>query len=60
MVNDTQVNSAANISFDITCCQVPLHVRTWFHDLAGDIDFQQMFLSQSESTLHESIILMYI
>ena len=24
------------------------HVRAWFHDSAGDIDFYQMSLSQSE------------
>ena len=29
----------------------------WFHDPAGDVDFYQMSLSQSESTnSHESII----
>ena len=26
-------------SSDITPCQVPSRVRTWFHDLAGDIGF---------------------
>ena len=42
---------------NITRCQVPSRVRAWFHDSAGDIDFYQMSLSQSESTiLHESII----
>ena len=37
--------------------QVPLRVRVRFHDSVGDIDFYQMSLSQSESTmLHESVI----
>ena len=45
-------------SSDITRCQVPSPFRSWFHYSAGDIDFYQMSLSQSESTiLHESIIL---
>ena len=53
MVNRTRINSALSIYF----CQVPSRVRAWFHDSAGDIDFYQMSLSQSESTiLHESII----
>ena len=44
-------------SSNITHCQVPSCVRAWFNDSVGDIDFYQMFLSQSESTnLHESII----
>ena len=43
-------------SNNITRCQVPSRVRAWFHDSAGDIDFYQMSLSQSESTiLRESI-----
>ena len=34
----------------------PLHVRAWFHYSAGDIDFCQMSLSQSESNIrYESI-----
>ena len=45
---------------NIARCKVPSRVRTWFHDSAGDIDFDQISLSQSESTiLHESIIYMY-
>ena len=44
-------------SSNITGCQVPSHVRVWFHDSADDIAFYQMSYSQSESTiLHESII----
>ena len=36
-----------------TRCQVPSCVRAWFHDSAGDIDFYQKFLRQSElSSLH--------
>ena len=47
-------------SSDITRCQVPSLVRAWFHDSAGDNDFYQMSLSQSESTiLQKSIILTY-
>ena len=43
-------------SSNITRCQVQSHVRA-FHDSAGDVDFYQMRLGQSESTiLHESII----
>ena len=66
MVNHTRINCAQSIFFgivyhpsssNITRCQVPSRVRAWFRDLAGDIDFYQMSLSQSESTiLHESII----
>ena len=45
----------------ITHCQVPSRVGAWFHDLAGDIDYSPMSLSQSEWTiLHESIILVYM
>ena len=45
-------------SSNITHCQVLSHARVWFNDSAGDIDFYQMFLSQSESTiLHKRIIL---
>ena len=41
----------------VTRCQVSSHVRAWFHDSAGDIEFYQMSLSQSKSIiLHESII----
>ena len=44
-------------SRNIIRCQVPSRVRAWFHDSAGDIEFYQMSLSQSESDiLHESII----
>ena len=46
-------------SSNITHCQVPSRVRAWFRDSAGDIDFYQMSLSQSESTIlyvHESLI----
>ena len=63
MVNPMRINSAQSIFFgispsNITRCQVPSRVRAWFHDSEGDIDFYQMSLSQSESTiLHESIIL---
>ena len=40
-----------------TRCQVPSRTRAWFHDSASDIDFYQMSLSLSESTiLHESIM----
>ena len=65
MVNRTYINSAQSIYFleyhlsssNITHCQVPSRVRAWFCDSAGDIEFYQMSLSQSESTiLHESII----
>ena len=48
-------------SSNITRCQVPSRVRAWFHDSAGDINFYQMSLSQSESTiLHECISNIYI
>ena len=65
MMNRTRINSAQSIflgispsSSNITRCQVPSRVRAWFPDSAGDIDFYQMSLSKSESTiLHESIIL---
>ena len=68
MVNRTLINLGSQYfleyhpsSRNITRCQVPSRVRAWFHDSAGDIDFYQMSLSQSESTiLHESIILLYI
>ena len=44
-------------SSNITSCQVPSRVRAWFDDSADIIDFYQMSLRQSESTiLHESII----
>ena len=44
-------------SCNITRCQVPSRVRAWIHNSASDIDFYQISLSQSESTiLHESII----
>ena len=67
MVNRTRINSAQLIfleyhpsSSNITRCQIPSRVRAWFHDSAGDIDFHQMSLSQSESTiLHESIIFVF-
>ena len=43
---------------NITRHQAISPVRAWFRDSAGDIDFYQMSLSQSESTiLHESMIL---
>ena len=58
------VNSNAHttpVVKQITRCHVLSRVRAWFHDFAGDIDFYQMSLSQSESTiLHESIISWYI
>ena len=42
----------------ITRCQVPSPVRSWFLYSAGDIDFYQMSLSQSEwSIIKESKIL---
>ena len=42
----------------ITRCQVPSHLREWFNNSAGDIDFYQIILSQSESTIfYESMIL---
>ena len=64
MVNSACKNSAQSIflgyhpsSSNVTRCQVPSRVRAWFHDSAGDIDFYQMSLSQSESTiLHASIM----
>ena len=64
MVNRTRINSAQSIFFlyhpsssNINRCQVTSRDRTWFRDSASDIDFYQMSLSQSESTiLHESII----
>ena len=37
-------------SSNITHCQDPSRVKAWLYDSAGDIDFYQMFLSQSEST----------
>ena len=44
-------------SINIIRCQVPSRVRAWFRDLAGDIDFYQMTLGQSESiVLYESVI----
>ena len=68
MVNRKRINSAHRCFLEyhpstsnITSCQVPSRVRAWFHDSASDIDFYQMSLSQSESTiLHESIILFYV
>ena len=67
MVNRTDINSAQSNFLEyqpslrnITRCQVPSRVRAWFHDSAGEIDFYQMSLSQSESTiLHESVIQTY-
>ena len=64
MVNRKPINSAQSIIFGISPIvkhnnplQVPSGVRVWFHDSAGDIDFYQMSISQSESTiLHESIL----
>ena len=68
-VCDSQVTVKAcgPLVWNITRCQaiyhllpVPSLVRAWFHDSAGDTDFYQMSLSQSESTiLHESIISWY-
>ena len=65
MVNSTGINSAQSnfleyhlSSSNITRCQVPSRVRAWFHDSAGDIDFNQIAFIQSEYTciiLHESI-----
>ena len=47
-------------SSNITPCHVPSRVSAWFHNSAGDIDFYQVSLSQSESTiLQESITLIY-
>ena len=61
MVSSTRINSEQSIFFGISPVvgqYHPLPVRAWFHNSAGDIDFYQMSLSQSESTiLHESIIL---
>ena len=43
---------------NITRCQVSSRFRAWFQDSEGNIDFLQMTLSQTESTiLHESMIL---
>ena len=48
---------AVDIFWNITCGQaisdyhllpIPSRVGAWFHDIAGDIDFYQMSLSQSE------------
>ena len=48
-------------SSNITRSQVQSRVSAWFHDSVGDIDFNQLYLSQSKSTiLHESIILNFI
>ena len=67
-MNRTRITSAQSIfcleyqpsSGNITRCQVPLRIRAWFHDAADDIDFYQMSLSQSESTiLHERLIYNY-
>ena len=67
MVNSTGINSAQSnfLEYDpslrkITRSQVPSRVRAWFHDSAGDIDFYQLSLSQSESTIsHEIIVLTF-
>ena len=62
MVNRMCMNSAQLIFFarrqaKITRCQVPSRIRAWFHDSVDDINFYQMTLSQSESTiLNERII----
>ena len=49
---------AVDIFWIITRCQVPSRVWAWFYDSAGNIDFYQVSLSQSESSIsHESIIL---
>ena len=64
MVNRMRKKFAQSIFFgispmssNITRCQVPSRVRAWFNDSAGNIDFYQMFRSQSEFTsLHESKI----
>ena len=61
----TQQFCAVDIFFEFTRRQAISFVakfhhalKVWFHDSAGDIDFDQISLSQSESTiLHESIIL---
>ena len=52
---------AVDIFFkNINRCHVPSRVRAWFPDSADDIDFYQMFLNQSESTiLHESEIFQF-
>ena len=65
IVNRMRMNSAPYIFFGISPVvkqyhPLPssmIHVRACFHDSEGDIDFYQMSLSQSESTiLPESII----
>ena len=70
MVNRTRINSAQSIFFwNITRHQAISPVAKFHHVLGrgfmirstGDIDFYQMSLGQSESTiLHESIILYVI
>ena len=42
-------------SSNVTRCQVPSHVKAWFRDSAGDIDFYQM--SQSDLTILHKIII---
>ena len=58
MVNRMRINSTQSIIFGISPvskqyhrCHVPSRVRAWFPDSAGDIDFYQMSLRQSESTI---------
>ena len=63
MVNCTRMNSVQSIfpsSSNITRCQVPSRVRAWFHDSAGVIDFYQMSPSQSESTILQESIILYV
>ena len=60
MVNHTRIDIFLEYytsSSNMTRCQVPSRVRAWFYDSAGDIDFYQMSLTQSDlAILHESII----
>ena len=64
MVNRTRINFAQLIFCEIHESPVAKShhlLGRGFNDSAGDIDFYQMFLSQSESTiLHENIIYLFI
>ena len=67
MVNRTDINSAQSNFLEyqpslrnIIRCQVPSRVRAWFHDSAGDNDFNQMSLShQNQFFLHESTCIIF-
>ena len=58
-VNSTLIILRSQYSFgtsNITCCQVPSHVRAWFHDSAGDTNFHQMSLSQSNRLFYMIVL----